>query len=56
MSEEKSTLVFATEIGTFGSMPIKDASIQTVSEISELAKETKDEDLKKFLMEQMKNK
>ena len=49
--EEKTTLSFVTEIGTFGSMDIKDPTAIPVDQIEGLAKETKDPHLKKFLME-----
>ena len=53
MANNNTELSFVTEIGTFGSMNIKDQSVKKVSEFKNLAEETDNEDLKKFLNENM---
>ena len=55
MEKEKTTLAFTTEIGTFGSMHIKDTTVEEVQNIRKLAKETKDKNLKKYLEENSMN-
>lgn len=55
MEKEKTTLAFTTEIGTFGSMPIEDPTVEEVQDIRKLAKDTKDKNLKKYLEENSMN-
>lgn len=52
--KNQTTLSFTTEIGTFGSMPIQDPTVQE-ADIKDLAKNTKDKDLQKYLEEQIQN-
>lgn len=52
--KENTTLAFTTEIGTYGSMPIKDPTVQAVTELQDLAKDSKDKDLQEFLRSQGK--
>ena len=56
MGENKTSLNFVTEIGTFGSMPIKDPTVQEVTELKDLAETTDNPDLKKFLQNQLNKK
>ena len=53
----KSELSFVTEIGTFGDMPMKDPTVQSVekrkSEMTELMESTDNADLKQFLKTQL---
>ncbi len=55
MAEEK-ILGFVTEIGTFGSMPIKDPTVQPVSELREVMETTDNADLKEYIRDQIKKK
>jgi hypothetical protein len=55
MAEEK-VLGFVTEIGTFGSMPIKDPTVQPVTELREVMETTNDPDLKKYIKDQINKK
>lgn len=51
--KNKPTLAFTTEIGTYGSMPIKDPTVQPVTEeFEDLEDTTANKDLKKFLKAQ----
>lgn len=51
MSNEKTTMSLVTEVGTFGSIDMKDP---TVTPVEELARTTKDKHLKQYLEENMK--
>jgi hypothetical protein len=53
---EETSLNFVTEIGTFGSMPIKDPTVQQVTELKEVMESTDNPDLKKFLKNQLEKK
>jgi hypothetical protein len=53
MDTEKTTLSFVTEVGCIGSMNIKDPTVHPVDPLQDLANETKDPALKKYLMENM---
>ena len=51
MSNEKTTMSLVTEVGTFGSIDMKDP---TVTPVEELARTTTDKHLKHYLEENMK--
>lgn len=59
MSSEKTTLGFVTEIGTFGSLPMTDPTVQPVDErkqMTDLMNETTDPHLKAYLKSQLEKK
>lgn len=49
----KEELALVTEVGVFGSMDIKDQSVKMVKDYENLAKETDDPHLKKYITEQL---
>ena len=53
--EQKTHLAIVTEIGTFGSMGIKDQSVTNVDDIRQLAEETTGPSLKAYLESQVHN-
>lgn len=54
MEYDKNTqLGIVTEIGTFGTMGIKDQTVKMVDDIRQVAMETTDPDLKAFLESQL---
>ena len=50
----QTTLGMVTEIGSFGSLNIKDPTVTEVSQAEELYRRTNDPHLKRYLEEQMK--
>lgn len=53
-NDQKTTLGMVTEVGSFGSLNIKDPTVTEVDQVNELYKKTNDPYLKKYLEEQMK--
>lgn len=53
--EKETHLGIVTEIGTFGTMGIKDQSVKIVDDLKELADETTNPDLKAFLESHLQN-
>ena len=51
---EETTLGFVTEIGTYGSMNIKDPTVVKADSLKELSESTKDPALKQYLEENYK--
>ena len=53
MAKEETTLGMITEVGSFGSLNIKDPTVTEVNQMEDLYKKTDNPDLKQFLKEQM---
>ena len=54
MAKEETTVGMFTEVGSFGSLNIKDPTVTEVNQMEDLYKKTDNPDLKQFLKEQMK--